>query len=69
MLGPIANFIVKQFGFDIVVRTVGLIGDVIAGDKNDESKDKSNGVQNSVIKNPCMVKGCPDYFSTRCRIH
>lgn len=66
MLGPLVNLIVKQFGFDIVKQVVSLIGDITAGD---DRKGESNEVQNSFVKDPCKVKGCPDYYSTRCRIH
>jgi hypothetical protein len=69
MLGPLANLIVKQFGFDIVKQVVSLIGDITAGDDSDDRKGESNEVQNSFVKDPCKVKGCPDYYSTRCRIH
>ena len=66
MLGPLVNLIVKQFGFEIVKQVVSLIGGITAGD---DRKGESNEVQNSFVKDPCMVKGCPDYYSTRCRIH
>jgi len=69
MLGPLANLIVKQFGFDIVKQAASLIGDITAGDDSDDKKGESNEVQNSFFKDPCTVKGCPDYYSTRCRIH
>jgi hypothetical protein len=69
MLGPLVNLIVKQFGFEIIKPAASLIVNITAGNESDDKKGELNEVQNSFVKDPCMVKGCPDYYSTRCRIH